>query len=463
MFNKLAEKLDRNKSNSAPFIILLLILVVIHCIIKLNYGDDLFFGKVLNENQLFPWIIDRYNTWSSRVIVESVLIIVMNFGEVFWKVLNITSLILLAVSISKLLVDKNIRRYNWVIMALILVYPLEDMSTAGWAATTINYIWPLSLGLYSLIIVKKILKNENIKWYEYVLSTLALIYAINVEQMCAILLVIYVPVTLYLILKKRTNIYMVIQSMICILSLIFILTCPGNAARDISETATWFPEFAYLSFMQKLLMGYSSSLAKFIFEPNAVFIIAGTLLFILVCLKEKNKYIRIISSLPMVCSIVFGIFGFAIAKIVPGIYNPVNSMTQYGITKIIPLAILTISGLSFIFSIYICFKRSVKGLICIYILLLGFASRMAIGFSPTIWVSNDRTFLYMYFSIIICSVILYQEIYELEYKNMNYIDYFIGFLALASFAFSYAYAFVLKTFLSKENLIEFIKNIGILK
>ncbi|CAG9704378.1 hypothetical protein CNEO4_1140022 [Clostridium neonatale] len=29
-------------------------LAVIHCIIKLNYGDDLFFVKVLNENKLFP-------------------------------------------------------------------------------------------------------------------------------------------------------------------------------------------------------------------------------------------------------------------------------------------------------------------------------------------------------------------------------------------------------------------------
>lgn len=114
-------------------------LVVIHCIIKLNYGDDLFFVKVLNENKLFPWVIDRYNTWSSRVIVESVLLIVMKFGAVFWKVLNIASLMLLAVSISKLLVEKNIRRYNWIIVALVLIYPFKDMSTAGWAATTINY------------------------------------------------------------------------------------------------------------------------------------------------------------------------------------------------------------------------------------------------------------------------------------------------------------------------------------
>lgn len=319
------------------------------------------------------------------------------------------------------------------------------------------------MGLYSLIIVKKILKNENIKWYEYILSIIALIYAINVEQMCAILLAIYVPVTIYLIIKKKNNIYMVIQSMICILSLIFILTCPGNEARDISEAATWFPEFAHLLFIQKFLMGYSSSLAKFVFEPNAVFMIAGILIFILVCFKEKNKYKRVIGSIPIVCSIVFGIFGFVLAKFAPSIYTPANSMTQYGITKIIPLIILTISGLSFIFSIYICFKGRFKGLLCIYILLLGFASRIAMGFSPTIWASNDRTFIYMYFSVIICSLILYQEIYELKYENIKYIDYFILFWAIVSFAFSCVYAFVLKTFLSKENLIEFIKSIGILK
>lgn len=69
------------------------------------------------------------------------------------------------------------------------------------------------------------------------------------------------------------------------------------------------------------------------------------------------------------------------------------------------------------FSIYICFKGRFKGLLCIYILLLlGFASRIAMGFSPIIWASNDRTFIYMYFSVIICSLILYQEIYELKYK-----------------------------------------------
>lgn len=320
MFNKLKS----DKSHYEPFVILLIALIIVHVIIKLNYADDLFFTQVLNENKLFPWIIDRYNTWSSRGIVESVLVIVMNFGKVFWKVLNIAIIMLLAVSISKLLVEKNAVKYNWAIVCFILIYPFKDMSTAGWESTTITYVWPLALGIYSLLIVKKILKNENIKWYEYVLSTIALIYSINAEQMCAIMLAIYVPVTVYLMLKKRTNIYMVIQSMICVLSLIFILICPENAARDISETATWFPEFAHLSFIQKFLMGYSSSLAKFAFEPNAVFMIVG----ILVCIKEKNKYKRIIGSIPIICSIVFGIFGFILAKFAPGIYNLANSMTN---------------------------------------------------------------------------------------------------------------------------------------
>lgn len=459
MFNKLKS----DKSHYEPFIILLVALIIIHVIIKLNYGDDLIFKEVLNENKLFPWLISRYNTWTSRFVIEAIEVTVLHYNELLWKVINIAIIMLLAVSISKIFVKKNNIKYNWIIVCLIFIYPYKDMSTAGWGSTTINYIWPLSLGIYSLIAVKKILTNKIIKWYEFVLSTIALIYAVNAEQMCAIMLAIHVPITIYLIIKKKINFYIIIQSIICFFSLGFILKCPGNSARNISEVSRWFPEFADLSFIQKFLMGYSSSLAKFVFEPNIVFMIAATLIFIIVHLKEKNKYIRIISYIPIGCSIVFGIFGFALAKISPSIYNPVNSMTKYGIIEIIPLAILTISGLSFMSSIYICFKNTFKSLLCIYILLLGFASRIIMGFSPTIWASNDRTFLYMYFSIIIFSLMLYQELYELKYKKIKYVDYCILFLAIVSFAFSCTYAFVLKTFLSKENVLEFIKNIGILK
>lgn len=460
MLNNLYKKMNDNKSNNMPFIVLLIILIVIHCIIKLNYADDLYFAQVLDQNKLFTWLIERYDTWSSRVIVEAVLVIVMHFGEFLWKLFDIAMFILLAVSISKLFVKKNVKRYNWIIVGLILIYPLKDMSTAGWAATTINYIWPLSLGLYCLTIVKKILKNENIKIHEYIFSVIALIYATNVEQMCAILLAIYIPTTVYLVFfKKKNNVYIILQSAICTLSLILTLSCPGNAIRNASETLTWFPEFVQLSFIDKFLMGYSSSLAKFIFEPNALFMIAVALVFILVSNKEKSIYIRIFSSIPLICNITFGFIGWVLGKVMPNFPNQSNSMTKYGITDTFPLIILTIVGVSFIYSIYIIFKNNIKSLICIYILLLGVASRIVIGFSPTIWASNDRTFLYMYFSIILCCLMLYQEAYELKYKNIKYIDYLISFWAVISCVFSCTYAFILKVFLSKENLIEFIKGL----
>jgi hypothetical protein len=44
--------------------------------------------------------------------------------------------------------------------------------------------------------------------------------------------------------------------------------------------------------------------------------------------------------------------------------------------------------------------------IALFILATGFISRVLMGFSPTVYASSYRTFLYMYFSIIICLIIL---------------------------------------------------------
>ena len=41
---------------------------------------------------------------------------------------------------------------NIMILWLILLYPVDRMAGAGWAATTVNYVWPLSLGLFSVFV-----------------------------------------------------------------------------------------------------------------------------------------------------------------------------------------------------------------------------------------------------------------------------------------------------------------------
>ena len=80
------------KAHYFPFIVYGALMLVIHMGIELNFGDDTqVFKPVLQaEGSLLgiwlEFLIKRYQTWSSRLVIESVLIWlskVQCFGE-FW-------------------------------------------------------------------------------------------------------------------------------------------------------------------------------------------------------------------------------------------------------------------------------------------------------------------------------------------------------------------------------------------
>ena len=449
-----------------PFVILAIGMIIFHIIIKLNYGDDLYFTKVLKENELLQWTKYRYLTWTSRSIIETVMVTILNFNPIVWKVIDIALVILLGTSISKLFVNKDLRRNNWIIIAFIFLYPFRDMSTAGWATTTINCLWPLSFGIFSLIVVKKIFNNSKIKWYEYVLSTLALIFAINTEQVCATLFGIYGVLTVCLFLKRKFNIYMIFQTSLCLLSIASILACPGNAARKASETATWFSDYNTLSVFNKVELGFSSTIAKFVFEPNIFFIMLSLLIFTVTMIKHKNKVLRAISAVPLGCSIVLGVFAYVVSMIFPRVPNIVKSVTKYGtITKdnfqqiqsYIPIVLLASISICFLISLYFCFEDKNKRMLVLFIALVGLASRIVMGFSPTIWASMERTFIYMYFSLIICAVMVYVELTESEVVKLKWTNNIMEIFSVLSFVFLICYTFVLQIFQNHENLMNFIK------
>ena len=62
------------KSSYFPFVIYTIILIVIHMFISKS-GDDTYFSTICNDMNLFDVINMRYSTWSSRVIIETILII----------------------------------------------------------------------------------------------------------------------------------------------------------------------------------------------------------------------------------------------------------------------------------------------------------------------------------------------------------------------------------------------------
>ena len=81
------------------------------------------------------------------------------------------------------------------------------MNSAGWAATTVNYMWPLATCLYALIPIRKIWDGEKIKFWEYPLYIIATLFSANQEQACCILVGTYILFTIFMIIKNKKIYY----------------------------------------------------------------------------------------------------------------------------------------------------------------------------------------------------------------------------------------------------------------
>ncbi|WP_251551948.1 DUF6056 family protein [Neobacillus muris] len=426
-----------------PFVILGIGMFIIHTCINLGWGDDKeMFYPILQEgnSNMISFLNDRYHSWSSRIFIEALLVILVHL-EPLWRILDTAIIILGAVSISKLVPSHHERATNWIIIGLLFMYPFTHMGSAGWMATTLNYLWPLSFGLIAMIPIKKTLFNEKIFWYEYLLYIPALIFSANQEQMSAILFAVYLMVSIYLFFNKKMNGFLFIQTIICLMSILFILTTPGNEIRKISEVGRWFPDYNNISFIRKIEMGFSSSWFEFVMKPNVIFIVFSLLLMIGMMTTQKNKTYQWIAFVPITSSLIFGLLSPVLGGLFPGFFEIKNSMTQYGtgvnfvsIISWIPDIILSLVFLSILVSLFLVFSDKKYSIVTIFIILLGFGSRLLMAFSPTIWASVERTFIFMYFAFLICSVFLYVEIVKVRLnKYGTIIKIILLILALLSF------------------------------
>ena len=330
-------------------------------------------------------------------------------------------------SISRLFVKKETRKFlNPVFVLLILCYPINVMGSAGWAATTANYMWPLATLLYALIPIRKAFEGEKIRPWEYPLYVLALIYSGNMEQSCAILVGTYLLFTIiYIVKNKKVNKFMCVMSVLAILSMIFILTTPGNYARQESEIAESFPDWATLNFFDKVSLGFTVTMGNIIENYNLPFFILSLCTCVYIITKYKEPLYRAIASIPVISFAVLG----PLSSISYKFFHFFNSFTTMltdeavilnaansnNIYFALPLAFSIFVLGSLMLSIMLVFKN-LKNSLPTLIFLIGFASRMIMGFSPTVFSSSIRTLIFFEFAMLIVSLLICAEFLKLTDK-----------------------------------------------
>lgn len=408
--------------NALPYIFVFTILFLIHLSINFS-NDDLWFAKQLNKFSYIGYVINRYNTWSSRLIIETLLITLTRNNIIIWKILDIL-IFLLGISLSIYFVNK--KKYNFIKITgclLFLLYPLLDMSSAGWVSTTLNYLWCFSLGLLSFIPIIKFERKEKIGKIIYIISTLGLIYATNQEQMCAIIFGLnFVYILHNIINKRKLSRYSIICLIVSAIGLLFILTCPGNENRTLNEISTWYPEFKKYGILQKTFLGVISTF-DILLSNKAILLIFVTFLSYGCFIYSKRKISKIISLFNFITVLANTIFFSNFINLFPSVQKIYSILNYHGISNyplkysFITFSLCILFLINMIYMLYVIFHK--KDLLPIFIFLAGFCSRFIIGFSPTIYASGSRTAFFMYMSLIIVLLIIIYKLYDEKKINNN--------------------------------------------
>ena len=200
--------------------------------------------------------------------------------------------------------------------------------------------------------------------------------------------------------------------------------CPGNQERYMKDTLRRFPEYSTFTIINKIDLGISALIYKFItpYGPvkfGPIYLTFFGALTVYIYSITKKKIPLLISMLPLILILSSLILIFLVG------YSPIiafmnKAVTEYGLLHsdlshiMIISAIYAIVTFSVVYSLIQIYKYGGKKLsaLILCLLILGFASQMIKGFSPTCWFTGERWEVYYYFFITCVIYILTVELLE---------------------------------------------------
>lgn len=414
---KIINYIQQNK-HIIVYIALFIFMIYRHMNIQLGSGDDAWFLEKSKMN-LFDYTFWRIQTWTSRNIIEIIMLIMLNLSKWVWIIIDSLMFVLILHSIRNIIcLTKNNNVILTVLIALTIVcFPFNLFAEAGWYATTLNYVWPLALGLYSLSYLMKVVNNEKITILKKILMLIGLIYAVNQEQMCAIIFGFYSLFIIYSLIKHYSIPKFVYVVVICtVVMLIYHAFCPGNAMRKIAEIAAYYPEFEYFSLIDKLTLGIVTTIAIGLINPFSIVFIWSLGLIYIIYSNSKSiiQYVLVIliTITTFVISISDKLLQYDIMSKIYNIFSTYLQSIKFIDYKDINIYLMMIIFFTIIIiSLYII-KSNVGFKLFILesiILAAAFCSRIILGFSASIFMSGSRTFINSYFLIFIAVFICFNS------------------------------------------------------
>lgn len=389
-----------------PLIIFFAYMLHKHATLNFN-GDDIWFQQYGSISAEYFW--HRYNEWTSRILTEFLLVNVVNLPIYVWRIADSLFSVSLCAGIAWLISSDEERvRANITAMILFALYPFDNLSGAGWAATTINYLWPATFFIIALIPLKKIILRQNISLTLAIIGLTALTFAEDSELMLmsAGLLLLGVIFKFPFIIRSKFFMGQIIVTAISFAKFVF---CPGNHNRYLTEAGNGFQDYMNLTVFDKLNLGISFAGSYFLLYYDYIFIIFSATALYLTWKKSHCKFYRIIAAAPLAIKILsaaipmlwLGIYHMGPLRRLIGFRHDINIMNYDNILSYVPFVLSVLFFLATALAVYIIFMDDDALYFMMIVFLTGLATIMALSFSPSIFLSSIRIFFPMHLAIIV--------------------------------------------------------------
>ena len=427
-------------SNVLPAITLLALALLYHLLINMFDSDYLVYHDIAMRRGVVEFSILHYQQWSSRTAIEAVLLLVCRYPQSFLP-LDLAVIAVIYHCLQELFNKRHDTKLSWAIALLICCYNMHDFDNAGLVATAINYSWPLAGVLYITLTQVRLFRKEEVCWWQMALAIVALIFGANAELLSIVCLVTGL---VWLVLARvngngRATKLAIVQIVVSLFWIAWMAFCPGNALRTASATAHDFPAFANFSAPEKLYLGFVSTYNRYLFSLNMYFLVLCGALALAGWAKRLPIWQRVFTVLPLSVYL----FGLYVVPAVSKYFYRLGTFFytldlwngQRGISSPLTQGLVVASmALALIF----LYKDDFIDLLFNGMIFFGgMGTRVAMGFSPTLFASGDRTFMFMDLSIIMLVAYLFLRLANNErWRRVS--DYLLGAITCAALVMMYS-------------------------
>lgn len=427
-----------------------LLIFVLH--IHMGYISDDMVNINSHTGISFMDLVGIYWESNGRFFTDVLANLLYRIPMALWKLGDTLVYIIMARIIVKVF-TRDTKEDVIVVCAIMLMYPFSYLASAGYIATSANYIYPIFAILLALYALHCLKEEKKYAILYVVLSTVPILYASNHDQSAVVFSIGCMALLIYRFFKRdaldtanyrKINIAILYQFIICIFGYLLYFTSYGHQNRvDQLDGPFSIADYADWTLFDKLYTGYTSTVSELIFGFVAIYFVMCLFIFILGQM-QKSKPIKIVCAVPL---------GFCVLEAATGysyfvytndeMFHLTNLISPYhGWSGLLGLVISLVVIASIFISVQFIFRENKTRLIVTLLLILGCGSRGMMGLSATLYASSFRTFTMLLFTLIICTILMAIEL--LNKKNQKVTGSVFSVIALAAlYSYSLSYIFTL--------------------